>query len=539
MDVAFSQGFDGDPGFDGVLPTPPAGDVLAPPVAADNDSLSTLEELIRANAAGIAELREMMRTNAANFTVLSNTVTTTSSQLTSMSAALTDATETAARAYHLASNAQTTITAQGVNLGALAANVSTLTSDIDDLRTSIKTPLDLPTLIESALDPLKKSVVDSVALATETAEAMIRSSFDNSATALDDKVRDSLEAFDKRIDALGSSYGHLTKTTLPKIARRLDALDARARTPTPPPADKIDPSADKIDPSDDDTNKTDGVALEEHDDAHVDVTTRTQQAWAASRARNGVDPHPSGTPTAGPPHASYNTPAGSGRGLLRTPVANPYHQSTTSSFRDHTPLRQTTIPESMHGPRSESRTTNGPRSESRSQPSPAPVMTATTHRVVGGPIVSPRHSDRAIHARSMGASRFDVIRLTTPEYHIDMDGNDTLTEDILQDCGYSTIKATVDDVMVCYNDIILVHHKVMELWYNAYAHTSGPQVDKVLQKSLSVFPKLSSMRVEDVVGFYDRLQEVSMGYCLALMPFDAVVLKNRFEGLCPPGLGLI
>jgi hypothetical protein len=267
VDVAFSQGFDGDPGLDGVLPTPPAGDVLAPPVAADNGSLSTLEELIRANAAGIAELREMMRTNAANFTVLSNTVTTTSSQLTSMSAALMDATETAARAYRLASNAQTTITAQGVNLGALAANVSTLTSDIDDLRTSIKTPLDLLTLIESALDPLRQSVVDSVALATETAEAMIRSSFDNSATTLDDKVRDSLEAFDKRIDALGSSYGHLMKTTLPKIAHRLDALDARARTPTPPPADKIDPSADKIDPSDDDTNKKDGVALEEHDDA--------------------------------------------------------------------------------------------------------------------------------------------------------------------------------------------------------------------------------------------------------------------------------
>jgi len=93
-------------------------------------------------------------------------------------------------------------------------------------------------------------------------------------------------------------------------------------------------------------------------------------------------------------------------------------------------------------------------------------MTATTHRVVGGPIVSPRHSDRAIHARSMGASRFDVIRLATPEYHIGMDGTDNLTEDTLQDCGYSTIKATVDDVMVCYNDIILVHHKVMELWYN-------------------------------------------------------------------------
>ena len=104
---------------------------------------------------------------------------------------------------------------------------------------------------------------------------MICSSFDTSATALDDKVRDLLEAFDKRIDALGSSYGHLTKTTLPKIARRHNALDDQARTPTPPPADKIDPSADKIDPSDDDTNKTDGVALEETDDASVDVTTCT------------------------------------------------------------------------------------------------------------------------------------------------------------------------------------------------------------------------------------------------------------------------
>jgi hypothetical protein len=169
VDVAFSQGFDGDPGFDGVLPTPSAGDVLAPLVAADNGSLSMLEDLVRANAAGIAELREMMRANAANITVLSNTVTTTSSQLTSMSTALMDATETAARAYRLASNAQTTITGQGVNLGALAANVSTLTSDIDNLRTSIKTPLDLPTLIESALDPLRESMVDSVALATETA----------------------------------------------------------------------------------------------------------------------------------------------------------------------------------------------------------------------------------------------------------------------------------------------------------------------------------------------------------------------------------
>ncbi len=30
-----------------------------------------------------------------------------------------------------------------------------------------------------------------------------------------------------------------------------------------------------------------------------------------------------------------------------------------------------------------------------------------------------------------------------------------------------------------------------------------------------------------------------MGYVLALVPFDAIVLSAQFKGLCPPGLGLI
>jgi len=120
-----------------------------------------------------------------------------------------------------------------------------------------------------------------------------------------------------------------------------------------------------------------------------------------------------------------------------------------------------------------------------------------------------------------------------------MDGCESLTDDILRECGYAQIKACVEDVVVCFNDIIMVHHKIKELWFNSFAHTSGPQIDKILHKSISVFPKLPSMRVDDVVSFYDRLQEVSMGYSLALMPFDAIVLKNKFEGLCPPGLGLI
>jgi hypothetical protein len=63
-------------------------------------------------------------------------------------------------------------------------------------------------------------------------------------------------------------------------------------------------------------------------------------------------------------------------------------------------------------------------------------------------------------------------------------------------------------------------------------------VDRILQKSLSVFPCLESTHPEDVVTFYDRLQEVSMNHVLALMSFDAIVVRFCFEGLCPPGLGI-
>lgn len=80
------------------------------------------------------------------------------------------------------------------------------------------------------------------------------------------------------------------------------------------------------------------------------------------------------------------------------------------------------------------------------------------------------------------------MRLATEDYHVGMDGCATLTEDVLQDCGYAHIKASVEDVVVCYNDIILVHNKVQELWYNAYAHTSGPQVTRSYTNQSRFFP---------------------------------------------------
>ncbi len=120
-----------------------------------------------------------------------------------------------------------------------------------------------------------------------------------------------------------------------------------------------------------------------------------------------------------------------------------------------------------------------------------------------------------------------------------MDGAVNLTEEDIRACGYGQVKATAENVVVCYKDIILAHCKVSELWHNGYPHTFGPQVDMILQKSLSVFSRLESTRVDNVVALYDRLQEVALGCIIAIIPFDAIVLAHMFKGLCPPGLGIV
>jgi hypothetical protein len=78
----------------------------------------------------------------------------------------------------------------------------------------------------------------------------------------------------------------------------------------------------------------------------------------------------------------------------------------------------------------------------------------------------------------------------------------------------------------------------MDMWVNPRTMKSGPSVDRILDKGLVVFPKLASMDVAMAVKFYDQLQMTLALFLLPLMLFDAVNLHMRFEGLCPPGLGL-
>jgi hypothetical protein len=236
-----------------------------------------------------------------------------------------------------------------------------------------------------------------------------------------------------------------------------------------------------------DNDKVDSTPV----DGPVDVYARTRLAYNHARALN--------TPPQTPATARCEA------FLIR----NPYYPSS----QPRPSLRQTTIPETLgrdSGPGMPPHidTAAGTRGKDRSSGGDRPFM--------GGSVISPRHQDRDLRARTLGASRYNVIKLACLEYHIGMDGVPTLTEDILAARGFAQATANVEDVVVRYNDIILAHRKITELWYNSYAHTSGPQVDKIIQKSLSVFPRLESTKVDDVVDFYDRLQEVGLCYVITV-----------------------
>jgi hypothetical protein len=69
-------------------------------------------------------------------------------------------------------------------------------------------------------------------------------------------------------------------------------------------------------------------------------------------------------------------------------------------------------------------------------------------------------------------------------------------------------------------------------------HTYGPQVNRIITKSLKLLPTLDSTTTDMVVDFYDRLQESASGLVIAILPFDAIMLSNGFKGRCVPALGV-
>ncbi len=128
------------------------------------------------------------------------------------------------------------------------------------------------------------------------------------------------------------------------------------------------------------------------------------------------------------------------------------------------------------------------------------------------------------------------MRLTTLDYHVGTHGVAVLTHAILAKCGYNMISSS--NVVTCCNDIIAVHRKVRELWYNPSTHTYGPQVECIVTKSLKLLPTLESADAALMVDFYDCLQETAYGLAIPIMPFDMVMIWFGLEGLCIPALGV-
>jgi hypothetical protein len=113
-----------------------------------------------------------------------------------------------------------------------------------------------------------------------------------------------------------------------------------------------------------------------------------------------------------------------------------------------------------------------------------------------------------------------------------------LTIKFVHECRYKSLTTKAPkDVLICYNDIILVHCKVITGWTNYHTGQSGHLVEYIVEKALMNFLRLRSLDAKHSVDFYNRLQELSLGYLLPLVPFDTIKLTFNFEGLCPPGLG--
>ncbi len=140
---------------------------------------------------------------------------------------------------------------------------------------------------------------------------------------------------------------------------------------------------------------------------------------------------------------------------------------------------------------------------------------------MGGRITLPRSTDKERQARKLNISRHDVANLACSDYHGGQHGVKDLSIQFIHACGYQSFSSTecADDILPCYSHIRLLHRKIRQAWYNPRTLTSGPSVDRILEKGLTVLPKLRDTDAKGTVAFYERLQQVSAAYLIPLMPF--------------------
>jgi hypothetical protein len=163
---------------------------------------------------------------------------------------------------------------------------------------------------------------------------------------------------------------------------------------------------------------------------------------------------------------------------------------------------------------------------------------------VGGPTCTPMdmaspRSPEACQCQALKAnvSHFNSAALCDSNYHGSAHGLPALTVPKIQSCSYMSMNT--DNIVLCFNDIISQHAKVIAGWVNTCSQQNGPSVERIVERAVStIFLKLEGILTAELVAFYDNLQKISTIYLLPFMPFDAINLKLGYEGLCPLVLGV-
>jgi hypothetical protein len=83
------------------------------------------------------------------------------------------------------------------------------------------------------------------------------------------------------------------------------------------------------------------------------------------------------------------------------------------------------------------------------------------------------------------ASHFNIAALCDPHYHCGTDDLSILTIPDICACGYMLI--TSDNVMLCFNDIISMHSKVLESWTTPVPNTVAHPLSISLKRLFQLF----------------------------------------------------
>jgi hypothetical protein len=93
-----------------------------------------------------------------------------------------------------------------------------------------------------------------------------------------------------------------------------------------------------------------------------------------------------------------------------------------------------------------------------------------------------------VHVRRI-KSHFDLAGLAHADYHVDEDGVEVLTKRIISNCGYKSIHVDhPDDILLCYNEIILLHKVVVQGWRNPWMQFCGPLWNTPLRRRFQSSP---------------------------------------------------